>query len=99
MAEKLTPEHFIPHVNKIVRVDGWPHNLTLTRIDVRRLEEWEREVVPRQPFLVLFRGPPGVVLPEGLHGVRIEGGPTLKLYVIPIYTPQPDRQNYQAAFN
>lgn len=99
MAEKLTPEHFIPHVNKIVRVNGWPHTLTLTRVDVRRLEDWEKDVARRQPFLVLFRGPPGDVLPEGMHDIRIEDGPSFRLYVIPIYTPQPDRQNYQAAFN
>jgi hypothetical protein len=97
--ELLTPEHFLPHVNKIVRVDGWHHTLTLTRVDIRKLEEWEQEVVQRQPFMVLFRGPPGDVLPEGTHELRIEDGPSFNLYVIPVFTPQRDRQTYQAVFN
>jgi len=99
MTERLTPEHFLPHVNKVVHIEGWPHTLTLNKVDVRRLEEWEKEVVPRQPFILLFRGPPGDVLPEGFRVLRIEDGPSFKLYVMPVFTPQKDRQNYQSVFN
>jgi hypothetical protein len=97
--ELLTPEHFLPHVNKTVRVDGWPHALTLTRVDIRKLEEWEQEVVQRQPFILILRGPRDDVLPEGFRELQIEGGPSFKLYVIPVMTPQRDRQNYQIVFN
>src|SRR3954451_868121 len=62
MTEKLTPEHFLPHVNKTVRVSGWHHTLTLARVDIRKLEEWERKVVQRQPFMLILRGPRGDVL-------------------------------------
>jgi hypothetical protein len=34
-----------------------------------------------------------------LHELQIEGGPSFTLYVIPVMTPQPDRQNYQVVFN
>jgi hypothetical protein len=97
--ELLTPEHFLPHVNKTVRVDGWHHTLTLTRVDLRKLEEWEKDAVQRQPFMLILRGPPGDVLPEGFRELQIEGGASFRLYVIPIMTPQRDRQNYQIVFN
>jgi hypothetical protein len=97
--ELLTVEQFLPHVNKIVRVDGWHHTLTLTRVDIRKLEEWEKEVVSRQPFMLILRGPRGDVLPEGFRDMQIEDGPSFHLYVIPILTPQTDRQNYQVIFN
>ena len=97
--ELLTPEHFLPHVNKTVRVSDWRHTLTIARIDMRKLEEWETEVVQRQPFIVIFRGPPGDVLPEGMRELQIEDGPSFTLYVIPVQTLQRDRQNYQCVFN
>src|SRR5882724_5963317 len=99
MTEKLTPEHFLPHVNKTVRVSDWHHTLTLARVDIRKLEEHEREVVQRQPFMLILRGPRGDVLPEGMHNLEIEGGALFNLYVIPVMTPLPDRQNYQVVFN
>jgi hypothetical protein len=99
MAQDLTVEHFQPHVNKSVQVEGWHHTLTIARIETRKLEEWEKDVILRQPFIVIFRGPPGEVLPEGMRELHIEDGPSLKLYVMPILTPQRDRQNYQAVFN
>ena len=41
----------------------------------RPLSEAERKVVPRQPFNVIFRGPPGDVLREGPYILEVEGGP------------------------
>ncbi len=97
--ELLTPEHFLPHVNKAVHVSGWHHTLTLTRVDVRKLEEWEKEIARRQPFMLILRGPRGDVLPEGMRDLKIEDGPSFKLYIMPGMTPQSDRQNYQVIFN
>ena len=80
---------------KTVRIEGWQHTLTITRIETRKLEEWEQEVITRQPFIVMFRGPPGDVLPEGMRELHIEDGPSFKLYIIPVLKPQRDRQNVQ----
>src|SRR5262245_38744420 len=99
MNEPLTPEHFLAHVNKTLRVKGSEHALTLERVEQRRMEEWETSEGLRQPFNLIFRGPPGNVLREGLYTLEVEGGPAFELYVIPIHTPVRDRQNYQAAFN
>jgi hypothetical protein len=38
-------------------------------------------------------------MPTGLYQCEMEGGPVYSLHIMPIYTPQPDRQEYQAAFN
>jgi hypothetical protein len=99
MTGQLTPETFLPHVDKAFRVKGGRHVLTLIRVDVPRLDAQEAARVPRQPFTLIFRGPPGDVLREGLHSLEIEGGPTIELYVIPVQTFARDRQDYQAAFN
>jgi hypothetical protein len=98
MTELTHIEHFTPHVGKIFRFKNHHHRLLLERIDSN-----DRPLpagVTRRPFLLIFRGPKErEVLPEGLHECEIDGGPTLALYVMPIHTPQPDRQHYQASFN
>jgi hypothetical protein len=99
MTEPLTPEHFRPHLDKVFRARGGGHALTLAEVQARELSEAEREVMPRQPFTLVFRGPPGDVLREGPHIMEVEGGPDFELYVVPIHTPARDRQDYQAVFN
>jgi hypothetical protein len=99
MSEFLTPEHFKPHVDKVFRVKGGRHTLILTQVDVRHMRDWEAAVVPRQPFTLIFSGPPGDVLSEGPHVLEVENGPSFELYIIPIHTLARDRQEYQAAFN
>jgi uncharacterized protein DUF6916 len=97
--ELLIAEHFFPHVDKVFRVEGTAHALTLTRVDHRKRDASELWFGPRDPFNLIFRGPPGDILPEGLYTLEVEGGPSFELYVIPIHTPARDRQNYQAPFN
>jgi hypothetical protein len=99
MAETLTPAHFLPHLNKAFRVRDQHHVLTLTAVEQRRLEDSETGLGLREPFNLIFRGPPGDLLAEGLHTLEVEDGPAYQLYVIPIHTPARDRQNYQAPFN
>jgi hypothetical protein len=99
MAELLTAEDFHPHVDKAFRVRGGRHSLTLAEVQARALSEAERQAVLRQPFSLVFRGPPNNVLPEGFYTFEVDDGPSFELYVMPIHTPAQDRQDYQAAFN
>ena len=99
MAELLTPQDFAPHVEKVFRLRGGHHALTLVRIEHRQREDWELELGERDPFNLIFRGQPGDLLPEGLYTLDVEGGAAFELYIIPVHTPTRDRQNYQAAFN
>jgi Domain of unknown function (DUF6916) len=94
MAELLTPEHFLPHVEKVFRIKDGGHALTLMQVEVLDLKG-----VPRQAFNLIFSGPPGDVLREGLYTLQVERGPEFELYVMPIHTPVPGKQHYQAVFN
>lgn len=97
--ELLSRAVFDPHMKKVFRVKGWPHALTLHRIEARKLEDWEAELKLREPFNLIFRGPKGDVLKDGMYSLEVDGGPSFELYIIPIYTPFPDRQDYQSPFN
>jgi len=94
MAESLTAEHFRPHEQKIFRVKGGRHALKLSQIEMFDMKSGER-----QAFNLIFTGPPGDVLGEGLYTLEVENGPAFELYVMPIHTPTPGQQNYQALFN
>jgi hypothetical protein len=99
MSEQLTPEHFIPYRNGVFRVEGGRHALTLVRIDNPRIEARQAQPMSRQPFILIFNGPPGDVLGEGLYTLSVEDGRPFELYLMPIQTPSADRQDYQAVFN
>jgi hypothetical protein len=98
MDELLQIEYFKPHVGKLVRFKGTRFAFPLERIisDRKRLPKG----VKRRPFVLIFAGPKErEYLPEGLYDCEIEGGPTYRIYVNPIHTPEPDRQEYQAVFS
>jgi len=94
----LTADTFVPHQGASFKVEGGRHVLSLSEIE--RLEAEPGHGNPDfQPFVLLFSGPPGDVLAEGMHTLQAEGGGAYDLYLIPIHTPEPGRQNYQALFN
>ncbi|MEA2833080.1 MAG: hypothetical protein QOG66_1282 [Methylobacteriaceae bacterium] len=98
MDELLQIEDFKPHVGKLFRFKGTRFAFPLDRIssDRRRIPKGMK----RKPFILIFRGPKeSEYLPEGLYDCEIEGGPTYRIHVNPIFTPQPDRQEYQAVFS
>jgi hypothetical protein len=98
MEELLTIEHFKPHIGKSVRFRGTRYAFVIDRV------EGDAGPPPagwaRSPFVVIFRGlSKSDVMAPGSYECDIENGPTYSLYVMPIHTPRPDRQEYQAAFN
>jgi hypothetical protein len=99
MDQPLTADLFLPHVGKVFRVKDGRHQLTLSQVDVRRVADSEAKLFTRQPFTLIFGGPPGDVLRQGLYTFEVEGGPAVELYVIPVQTFARDRQDYQAVFN
>lgn len=100
MSELLTIEDFAPHLSKTFRVRDGRHVLELAEIDEHVLVDRDRDLVKRAPFTLLFRGPPGDVLPAGLWTFDVDGADKpYELYVMPIHTHASDRQDYQAAFN
>jgi hypothetical protein len=88
-------EDFTPHLNKLFRFKG--HQLRLATVDVQDLSNPASE--SRKPFTLIFHGPRGDVMPEGLYEAEVEDGARFELYVIPIHTAARERQDYQAVFN
>ena len=72
MSEQLTAEHFLPHVDRIFRVTGGRHGLVLKKVE---LGPPEPDPAVRRSFTLIFTGPPGDVLPEGLYGFDDVVGP------------------------
>jgi hypothetical protein len=99
MDELVTRDSFDPHVGKIFGVANGRHALTLVRIETRPIEAWERKMGLRAPFNLIFSGPSGDVLAEGMHTFALEDGTAFELYVIPVHTPVRGRQDYQSSFN
>jgi hypothetical protein len=99
MSDPLTPNDFVPHVNRVFRVNGGMHAFTLARVEQRRRGDAEGELKFRAPFNLIFSGPPNPVLREGMYTLEVEGGPSFELYVMPVHTPARDRQDYQVSFN
>jgi len=87
MSDLPTAEIFQSLAGKKFQPRGWHGSLTLDEVVTR----------PRQ-FLVIFRGPRDDVLPEGMYRFDVEGGTELEFYIMPIHTPQPTHQEYQAVF-
>jgi hypothetical protein len=90
MVEALRHQDFVPYVNKQFRFAGWHGTLRLTRIDCANS--------PR-PFTLLFQGPADDILPEGLYAATVDDAQRFEFYIMPIHTPEADRQDYQAVFN
>jgi len=99
MDQPLTAAQFQPHIGKGFKVKDGRHELTLARVDLRRLEEWEKDMFERHPFTLILSGPPRDVLPQGMYTFEVADGPSFELYVIPILTPVSTRQDYQSIFN
>lgn len=90
MVETLRHEDFVPHVNKQFRFAGWHGALVLARI---------LSTGSPRPFTLLFQGPAGDILPEGLYTTTVDDTQRFELYIMPIHTPEAGRQDYQAVFN
>jgi hypothetical protein len=95
----ITAEVFLPHTGKAFRVRGGRHELTLKSVDLQPVEGWDPKVVPHRPFTLIFSGPPRDVLGQGMYTFEVADGPQFDIYVIPVRTHAPTRQDYQAVFN
>jgi hypothetical protein len=97
MAKELSCDDFKPHLERSFTVAGEGHALVL--VSATPIESSPGAADARVPFILIFRGPPGDVLPEGTHTLEAEGGPSFTFHIMPIHTPAPDRQDYQVVFN
>jgi hypothetical protein len=94
----LSADTFAPHVGASFQIEGGRHALSLS--EVERLEAQPGHAPGFAPFVLIFSGPAGDVVAEGMHTItREDGSAAYDLYLIPVHTPTPGRQDYQAVFN
>jgi hypothetical protein len=97
MIDRLNADDFSAHIGKTFHIVGYDFALTLVALDRREPLGWEAFV--RKPFSLILSGPTDRILPEGHYQLEIDRGPSLRLYVIPIFTASRDHQDYQIVFN
>lgn len=97
MSDTARPDDFTPHVGGMFRFDGWHGALRLVVVETGRVTG--APPATRAAFTLIFHGPRGDILREGLHTAEAETGDRFTFYIMPIHTPAPDRQDYQAVFN
>ncbi len=95
MSNVLTADDFTPYISRAFVPRGQHRTLTLVAVD-RQIGAGH---LPRAPFTLLFRGPPGDVLPDGIYEVAVDGGPDFTIFISPIQTFAREHQDYQAVFN
>lgn len=93
------PRHgdFAPYVGLAFRFDGWHGSLRLSAIEMGRNPGLPD--LPSAPYTLIFAGPRDDILAAGLYETTAEDGTRFAFYIMPIHTPAPDRQEYQAVFN
>jgi hypothetical protein len=94
----LTAALFDPHVDQAFRIQGGHHVLTLDKVEPIAIQPWHRDM-GLTPFVLMFSGVPGDILAEGMHTIALEDGSAYTMYLIPVHTSAPGRQDYQAVFN
>jgi hypothetical protein len=93
----LTADSFEPYLGQTFRVEGGDFMLKLDQVD--RLPMPAGLEMPRPPFILIFSAPSGEILAEGMRAITADDGADFTLYLMPIHTPNPGRQDYQAMFN
>lgn len=95
--EFLEYHHFEPLVGTNVTFAGSPFTIPL--IKVIKGEKFVA-TAKRDPFILIFRSPKlEYYMTEGMRECAFENGPTYSMYVTPVFTPEPEWQDYQAVFN
>ncbi len=92
----MTADLFESCIGANFRVEGGRHVLTLA--SVTRAAHAPPPGL-RAGFVLIFAGPVRDVLPEGFRRLALDDGRSFDMHVMPIHTPAPDRQDYQAVFN
>ncbi len=102
MLDKLTVEDFAPHVGTefLCRLqDGSAYALKLVEATPYSTQGG-RATAPnrRQPFSLIFLGPPEPILPQAIYPLEHAGMETLPIFIVPIGR-EPEGIEYQAVFN
>ena len=94
----LTDDFFRAFVGKEFRVFGAQPPFSFHLADIKTYPRIIKGL--RQPFTLIFFGPPGLMLPEGTYVLETDGQPGLPIHVQPMNdVPGVPGRPYQAQFN
>jgi hypothetical protein len=96
MTDAISFATFAPYIGAAVSLLDGPK---LTLVAVEQPKAHATVPAPHAAFSLILRGAPAPMVPEGMHRLILEGGPSFDLYLIPIHTPSRDHQDYQIVFN
>jgi hypothetical protein len=82
------PEQFRLQLGMAFQPEGAAPALTLIKVESQPVG-----------FILMFQGPAKPVLAEGQYEFAVEDGTACAFHVMPIHTPMPGHQDYQAIFN
>jgi hypothetical protein len=90
-------EDFHFYIGSYFWVRGGRHALALAEVARGTAKSWPDQAP--QPFILILRGPPDDVLPENFYEFDLADGKSFAFHMMPIHTPAPGRQDYQAVFS
>jgi hypothetical protein len=88
---------FTPLIGRQFDFVGQHLSLRLASVDTGR--PYSMAGTLHTPFTLIFHGPAGDLLPEGMLRASVAGGALFDVYIMPIHTLAPGRQDYQVVFN
>jgi hypothetical protein len=95
MLEKLTREIFARHLNTHFQVGGEAtHSAALELVEANAAPAPQGD----QAFSIVFRGPPALLLPQGIHRFQHDAIGAFDLFTVPISRDQHSLY-YEAVFN
>ena len=98
MLPALTYEQFEPFLNSVFQIKYDTHTLELEFAKCEKLKSQAANQVRREPFSLLFLGPPRPVLPQRMYNFDFGELGSLEIFIVPI-GPDGSRMRYQAVFS
>lgn len=96
--QTVTHEDFAACLNQPFKIPDRDKSMLIVQlVEAEPRGSFDPEMQTRQPFSLLFRGPPEPLLPQGLYRMNHRQLGDLELFLVPI---GPDRQGmrYEAVF-
>ncbi|HEY0517925.1 MAG TPA: hypothetical protein VGC84_00420 [Ilumatobacteraceae bacterium] len=99
MPEGLAPDTFEPHVG--TRFDVRPEARSELAIELHELTRLPPRSYGdrREPFSLVFLGPAGAPLPQGIYTMHHDALGDIDLFIVPIGPGVDGRNQYEAVFN
>jgi hypothetical protein len=92
----LTVEQFAAHLNEAFTVIHETSRTELALVEAAARRGGRPD--GRQPFALLFHGPPAPVLPQAMYRFEHSAFPPLDIFIVPV-GPAGDRMQYEAIFS